>query len=73
MHQALSGPGGQGIPPQDKQQFQALMNGWQAWIEQMSNPQGQQGAPQPPQNKGAPQPMPATASKGSRPTNISGG
>lgn len=57
---------GDALGPDEKQQFSGLLNGWQAFVQELSEPQGQE---QPPGKPGAAQPMPANASKGSQPAN----
>lgn len=55
---------GDALGPQEKQEFMGLMNGWQAFVDELSNPAGQE-KPQAPGPQG---PMPENAApKGSAP------
>jgi hypothetical protein len=68
-HQALSQlqklVHGAPVSPQDKQGIDAIVNGFQAWVQEMGKPQGQ--APQGPPAAGPKPPMPAHAGPGAKP------
>lgn len=68
LKQIIDGSG-DALAPEEKQEFMGLMNGWQAFVQELQKPPGQpQAAPQ--QGRpGVAQPMPSNAGKGSAPAN----
>lgn len=67
LKQIIDGSG-DALGPDEKQEFQGLMNGWQAFVQELSQPQSEGQAPAP-ARQGPAQPMPVNASKGSQPSN----
>lgn len=68
LKQIIDGSG-DALAPEEKQEFMGLMNGWQAFVQELQKPPGQEQAPPQQGRPGVAQPMPANAGKGSAPAN----